>query len=143
MATRRQLQQSKTRLASQLAERAQGWLRERLLGTALKMLMDHEIRIQRWEAHMGAVADALAAYRAQVDAETTRIGEQLASQQARIGELQGRLDAGDAEIAAQISTELASTVDTLRAMGSGADADPLPDPDAVEDEPPAGGDGNA
>lgn len=83
---------------------------------------------------MGAVSDAIESFRAQVDAETSRIGEQLA-------QMQARLDSGDAGAAAEVSAGLAPVVESLRALGTGTEADPVPAPVDPEDptEPAAPG----
>lgn len=115
------------RLAAQISNWVQDRLRARVLGAVLEILAGHNQRITTVEERMGAVSDTLRAFRAQVDAESSRIGERIAS-------LTARLDAGENVAAAEINAELSGVVDTLRAMGTGAAADPLPDPDPGDNE---------
>jgi hypothetical protein len=106
-----------------IVARLRNWLHDRILGAVLTTLTDHANRITTLEAHVGELSDKLKEFRAQADAETTRIGEVLA-------DLQRRLDSGDANAVAQVSAEMSGVIDTLRALGTGDTADPLPDPNA-------------
>lgn len=99
------------------------WLQNTMLRSVLDTQRGQEIRIRRLEARMPALENALRQFRADVDAETSRIGEQLAA-------MQSRLEAGDASAAAQVSAELGPVVESLRALGTGSPADPVPAPDA-------------
>jgi hypothetical protein len=109
------------------------WLQNQLLRSITDTLdrhdatlREHTTRLRTMEVRMGAVTDALRSFRAQVDAESTRIGERIAA-------LTARLDAGENVTAAEINTELSGVVDTLRAMGTGTATDPLPDPETPGD----------
>lgn len=133
----RQVRDISTRIAAQVIER----VRAQVLGVVLDTLDRHEDTltrqgriIRKLEARMGAVSDAIESFRAQVDAETSRIGEQLA-------QMQARLDSGDAGAAAEVSAGLAPVVESLRALGTGTEADPVPAPVDPEDptEPAAPG----
>lgn len=99
------------------------WLQNTMLRSVLDAQRGLEIRIRRLEARMPALENALRQFRADVDAETSRIGEQLAA-------MQSRLEAGDASAAAQVSAELGPVVESLRALGTGNPGDPVPAPDA-------------
>jgi hypothetical protein len=107
------------------------WLQNRLLGSILSDIGDLKRAHRALEARVSAVSDVIRQFRADVDAETNRIGDQLA-------DMQRRLDEGDASTAASISGELGAVVENLRAIGSGGDADPVPAPE-VPGEGEAGG----
>ena len=97
------------------------WLQNRLLGAILTDIEGLKQAHRSLEVRMSQLGDVVRQFRAEVDAETTRISSLLA-------ELKSRLDSGDAAAAAEVSAELAPVIDNLRAMGTGTEADPLPTP---------------
>lgn len=109
------------------------WLQNRLLGAILTDIGDLKRAHRSLEARVSALGDYVRDFRAQADAQTTRIGNELA-------DLKNRLDQGDAAAVAEVSAALSGHIDTLRAMGTGTQEDPLPAPDGVDTEPAAGSD---
>lgn len=75
------------------------WFQNQLLGSILSTLGEHTRQIRSLEESMGALDDTIQSFRADVDAETTRI-----------------------------SALLSPVIARLRALGTGGAEDPIPAP---------------